>query len=433
MARLAIAAVFLAAATLLLSAGLGGSNVTPVDDAVATELPTRNYAFVDKDLISIERLREWVGLQATPPKAPNASYQGNDTCVYANDMECDDPGIGTGACRAGTDYSDCWRIATGAEDNSCRYANDGECDEPRFGFGVCTQGTDRADCGEIAYLRFQDDSCPLAFDGICNDPSIGDGACQARTDRTDCFGRERPMQIVDHFNGYDDRVLLDTGIYPWNAIGWIDLSDGSCTATLIGPDTLLTAAHCIEGEGGTIDARGVFETAFDASGRGLSAQIVAYLIADGRGGKDGDDSDTDWALLRIDRPLGEQVGFLGIRSLEGLSPEQLALLPLYQAGYSWDTGVNLSGNLGCTIIAVETNNILRHDCDTTRGDSGSPLMVRDGDNYLIVANDSAFDILPNQPVENIATRIDAWFGLLADFSAGRIGIEVGGGGKGPGK
>ena len=32
---------------------------------------------------------------------------GNDSCRWANDNECDDPDIGTGACTQGTDYSDC--------------------------------------------------------------------------------------------------------------------------------------------------------------------------------------------------------------------------------------------------------------------------------------------------------------------------------------
>lgn len=398
------------------------------------EVPARDYSFAAKDVVTIERLREFVGLQQAPPKVPGASYRGDDSCVYANDMECDDPGIGTGACQAGTDYSDCWRIVTGAEDDSCQWANDGECDEPQFGFGVCTQGTDRTDCGEVAHLRFQTDTCELAFNGVCNEPGTGDGACAAQTDRTDCIGRERPMQIVDHFGGYDDRVLLDRTQFPWAAIGWIDLDDASCTATLIGPDVLLTAAHCIESDRNTINANGTFETAVGGTGRGLTARITGYLVADNRGRPDGEDSDTDWALLRIDQRLGDQIGYLSVRSLQGLSYEQLALMPLFQAGYSWDTGLNLSGHLRCTILSIETNDILRHNCDTTHGDSGSPLMVEDGGVYVIVATDSAFDLEGEGPVGNVATMVSAWESVLADFASGRIGMAVGvTGGKGPGK
>ncbi|MDF1524261.1 MAG: hypothetical protein P1P87_15775, partial [Trueperaceae bacterium] len=36
-----------------------------------------------------------------------------NTCMWAFDGECDEPGIGTGLCAAGTDTSDCGRIAVG--------------------------------------------------------------------------------------------------------------------------------------------------------------------------------------------------------------------------------------------------------------------------------------------------------------------------------
>ena len=39
---------------------------------------------------------------ATPTSGPNSN-----SCPYAFDGECDEPGIGTGACLAGTDTADC--------------------------------------------------------------------------------------------------------------------------------------------------------------------------------------------------------------------------------------------------------------------------------------------------------------------------------------
>src|SRR5262249_50425222 len=133
---------------------------------------------------------------AAPPHAPTASAahsyprhliardkgggkptpRGDDSCQYANDHECDEPDIGTGACSMGTDYSDCVRLRTG-EDDSCQYAHDGECDEPNFGSGACTQGTDHSDCGNISWLRNQTDSCATAFNGVCDEPGRGNGSC----------------------------------------------------------------------------------------------------------------------------------------------------------------------------------------------------------------------------------------------------------------
>ena len=134
------------------------------------------------------------------------------------------------------------------------------------------------------------------------------------------------------------------------------------------------------------------------------------------GGKLTDESETDWALLRIDRSLGDEIGTVGARRLSEYSASQAMLVRLFQAGYSWDTGSNLSGDLDCGIAELDGGRLIRHDCDTTRGDSGSPLMVRDGNSYFIVATDSAFDIVPYEPATYVATRADEWVGLLADLS-----------------
>ncbi|WP_339739367.1 trypsin-like serine protease [uncultured Maricaulis sp.] len=355
-----------------------------------------------------------------------SSYRGVDTCQWANDGECDDPGIGTGACDQGTDYSDCWRIADNVEDDSCQWANDGECDEPGFGTGACTQATDLTDCGAIIDLRFRNDSCDTAFDGVCNEPGLGDGRCDARTDRADCFGRDRPLTINDHYFGHDDRVFMDTAASPWNAIGQIDLdSGGACTATLIADNVLITASHCINEDGRT-DASAVFRTAYDRPGGPLEARVTAYLIDpdwDEEAFGAGNDLDgTDWALLRIDRPLGAEIGHVGVRGLVQNAGNRTAMrADLYQAGYSWDTGAHLSGNIGCHMVEIFNDNTMAHNCDTTRGDSGSPFMIREGNQYFVVGTDSNFRPTPGEPMKYIAVRSEAWLPYYDDFVAGRIG------------
>ena len=56
-------------------------------------------------------------------------------------------------------------------------------------------------------------------------------------------------------------------------IGTLSGDEGVCTATLIAPDILVTAAHCIETENG-VNADQVFDTAF-AEGAGVSARVTA--------------------------------------------------------------------------------------------------------------------------------------------------------------
>ncbi|MGD9737944.1 MAG: serine protease [Bauldia sp.] len=425
----------LAIAVFILATGLPTERTNGPGTTAIAEEAAPGWAFGDATA-EIIRLRDSLLHQDGPAdKLPaslagavgTAGYAGDDTCQFANDGECDDPGIGTGACAAGTDYSDCWRIVTGVEDDSCRWANDGECDEVHLGTGACTQATDRTDCGAVAYLRNQTDSCRLAWNGVCNEPGLGDGACDPRTDRGDCIGRDRPLTIEDHFFGRDDRVTMDTTQFPWSVIGMlVGETTGSCTATLVADDVILTAAHCIEGERG-VDARAEFQAAFTPDGFYARANVIAYLQSPDRvreltSGQE--PAGTDWALLRIDQPLGAKLGHVGVRPLLATYGEGALTLDLFQAGYSWDTGANLSGNIGCRFTVLEDGNRVLHTCDTTHGDSGSPFMVRDGDQYFVLATDSTFRAVPNEPLVNVATRTDAWADLLPDFIAGRIGSET---------
>ena len=66
---------------------------------------------------------------------------GSNSCMYANDRECDEPQY----CVAGTDTADCTLFPprTNANSNpSCPYRNDGECDEGLY----CVPGSDTQDC-----------------------------------------------------------------------------------------------------------------------------------------------------------------------------------------------------------------------------------------------------------------------------------------------
>jgi protease YdgD len=371
-----------------------------------------------------------IGKQTQPSKPGGAAPAGNDTCRWANDNECDDPDIGTGACPMGTDYSDCRRLRAGTEDDSCRWARDGECDEPAFGTGACVQGSDRTDCGEIAWMRNQTDRCTTSFNGVCEEPGRGNGSCAARTDRSDCLGRNRPMAINDHFFGRDDRVRVNAQEAPWRFMGRFTNSAGEvCTATLIARDVIVTAAHCIHTNTG-LAAAGRFEAA-----GGANAQSVAYIINPrydyNRFSTTNDIDELDWALVRLDQPLGDRLGFAGVRNLTAQGRDASRAADLFQAGYSWDTGDTLSANVGCHMAEIYPNGTFAHECDTTRGDSGSAFLVRNGQGFDVVGVDSKFRSNPGGPFMYIAVSAAAFHSYVPDFIAGRTGLPVSGGGAKP--
>ena len=97
---------------------------------------------------------------------------------------------------------------------------------------------------------------------------------------------------------------------------------------------------------------------------------------------------------------------------------------LSQAGYSWDTGTALSGHLGCELVAILQGDTFEHRCDTTRGDSGSPIMIEDDGVFRIVGVDSTFRAQPDAPPVNIAVHASAFAPYFADFADGVIGTAV---------
>jgi V8-like Glu-specific endopeptidase len=320
---------------------------------------------------------------------------GDDSCRYSNDGECDDGTFGgTGFCDMGTDATDCRALAMGGDD-SCEYANDNECDEPSIGGGYCTSGTDTTDCAAVAFLRNRTNLCNGAFDGICNEPDVGDGTCEAFSDTADCIGRGRPATAGDHFFGRDDRFLPDTTQMPWSVIGLMLSPDWSCTATLVAPDLILTAAHCVTEDGVKIVLPETFragETLGQNRGEARVTELVAMAGYDPDSVGPGEGNGDDWAILRLDRALGAELGFLPVHEFTA-AEIQLANregLVAAQAGYSWDTGDNLSGHMGCRITEVFDDGSILHECDTTQGDSGSPIMIQIDGQWQIVAVDSQF-------------------------------------------
>jgi protease YdgD len=277
-------------------------------------------------------------------------------------------------------------------------------------------------------MRNQTDACATSFNGICEEPGHSNGSCAARSDRTDCHGRDRPLSIHDHFFGHDDRVRVNIQDAPWRFIGrFVNNAGEACTATLIARNVIITAAHCINTENG-VAANGVF-----TGSNGGTARTVAYALNpryDYQRFTTTDEIDgMDWALLRIDNPLGERLGFAGVRNVTGQGLQSAHAQNLLQAGFAWDTGDTMAANINCHIVRVYNDDTFAHECDTTRGDSGSSFLVRDGNGYSVIGVDSNFRSNPSGPFLYIAVSASAFQPFVADFIAGRIGAPVSGSSK----
>jgi protease YdgD len=232
---------------------------------------------------------------------------------------------------------------------------------------------------------------------------------------------DRPQSTLPYGNGdrvvigTDDRVPVLTRAYPWSAIGRIEATkaDGSgytCTGTLIGLDIVLTNAHCLmdettnqpiiqKNQSPDNPMQIVFQAGMIKGVALDSARVIDYRYGTNKPQKVLGD---DWAILKLDKPLGTMYGYLGWQNLDFSNPKiwQATRDRLNLVGYAGDfptqsnseygQGGDTAGmNVGCSIEGIETKGafkgVLLHRCDSNPGASGGPLFAQfsDGNYYIL--------------------------------------------------
>ncbi|NER36678.1 MAG: trypsin-like serine protease [Oscillatoria sp. SIO1A7] len=178
-----------------------------------------------------------------------------------------------------------------------------------------------------------------------------------------------------NIHGKDDRVPMTSEQYPWSAIGRIKVGNSACTGTLVGEDLVLTNAHCvIDDTFKTLTREKVW---FERNYKNGSAKDKAIATEFWLGTDDPSQfGSQDWAILRIDKPLGAKYGYMGWRTLDFSNPSTMADW-FVLAGYSGDfqRGKTAGIHSGCSITRQVAGGFLLHDCDTTRGSSGSGIFA----------------------------------------------------------
>ena len=185
--------------------------------------------------------------------------------------------------------------------------------------------------------------------------------------------------------GNDDRTPLDTEDWPWTAIGRVNRSVGGfCTGALIGPRHVLTAAHCLYDRrtGRRIRPSDIHFLPGYRRGAYLAHSAARDLIVPDEYRFDaalrGDTPAVDWAILVLESPMP-------VRPLPIRAESMPAGTPLILAGYGQDRAHLLSIHDGCAAMpGLGRPGLILHTCDATRGDSGSPLLMREAGGPVIV-------------------------------------------------
>lgn len=185
---------------------------------------------------------------------------------------------------------------------------------------------------------------------------------------------------TENIFGNDDRVAVTTTMYPWNTIG--KMAGIGCTATLVGPALVLTAAHCVidQTTGRVRSDLTTFRANYIAGHFENEATIMGVTV-----GSTAVPTPTraDWAFLTLKEPLGDTVGWLEIKSTTTETfPDVMTVV-----GYSGDfLAGEIAGahNLCRTKARDHDRGLIEHDCDTTRGASGGPAVKYYGSMLLVV-------------------------------------------------
>lgn len=178
-----------------------------------------------------------------------------------------------------------------------------------------------------------------------------------------------------------ERIPRDGAGPPVSAIGLVRRMLGAGSGALVGRCTVVTSEHVVSRGGALETAVGDAVTFYAGTGtvEGAFAEWVrAEVVALGPRRTTSAFSD-DWAILRLDRPLGDRYGTIRVGQADASA---VRTRPLWSLGFPTegaraDDGYRaLGSHRNCRAVAGERNAWLT-TCASVRGQSGGPVLMPD--------------------------------------------------------
>jgi protease YdgD len=240
---------------------------------------------------------------------------------------------------------------------------------------------------------------------------------------------EKPYSGDRGIIGDDNRVPMLSREYPWSTIGRIqgtttEAKSYHCTGTLIAEDLVLTNAHCVIDSETHQMSRKIAFLPNVINGKPASEEDIAFAEGVIYGTDFTADEITnqteDWAIIKLNKPIGRKYGYLGWRNLpvsKMINNRKKFIFVGYSGDYpnpskkgyeflSAGAGWTASFQDGCSIVSEERY-ILYHDCDTTGGSSGGPIIGWiNGKPYIVALNNAEIkNVRTNEGIINLAVKL----------------------------
>lgn len=195
---------------------------------------------------------------------------------------------------------------------------------------------------------------------------------------------------------FDPRAPVSMTEAPWTSIGLVQTQGGGrCTGTLIAPDRVLTAAHCLllVRSGDFTHPRAIsFLLGYERGRFRARGAVIGYQTGPGYDPALRGPGREDWAILKLAEPIR------GV-ALPLLDRPASPRTPLVLGGYQQDRPEVILADSDCRLLDLR-GGLLLHDCAGTRGASGAPLLVRQGNRWAVagIASRVAADMALGQAV-----------------------------------
>ena len=204
----------------------------------------------------------------------------------------------------------------------------------------------------------------------------------------------------------DQRIRMNATEFPWSAMGRLNNGQGGhCSGTLIGPRLVATAAHCLwnsRTQRPMPASAFTFVAGYDRGEYLKASKVVAlhpapaWIFTPER--QDLSTRAHDWALLELEDPVGEDIGWV---ALAAPKPGMTVAV----AGYGKDKAFVPLAHLGCHLTEQPLPGVFFHNCDAVQGESGGPVFGWVNGELRLVAINVA--VIPSRGELGVAASITA--------------------------